>query len=47
MQKVFGAKFEDAMNTTRSVIHPVKCTLEDLYVGKAIKIKLHRRVIDS
>jgi hypothetical protein len=47
MNKVFGQKFEDAMNTTRSVIHPVKCTLEDIYIGKSILIKLHRKVIDS
>ena len=27
---------------TKSVIHPVKLTLEELYIGKAIKIKVTR-----
>lgn len=27
---------------TKSVIHPVKCTLEDLYHGKKMKVKITR-----
>ena len=30
---------------TKSVMHPVKCTLEELYVGKLTRIKINRDVV--
>lgn len=30
------------LKKTKSVIHPIKCTLEDLYTGKKIRIKVTR-----
>ena len=36
---MFGAA---KVKKTKSVIHPIKCTLEDLYQGKKIRIKVTR-----
>jgi hypothetical protein len=36
---MFGQKGKIIPKKTKSVIHPVKCTLEDLYSGKTFKIK--------
>jgi DnaJ family protein A protein 2 len=42
---MFGQMFGDAgkgPKKTKSVIHPIKCTLEDLYNGKNSRIKVSR-----
>jgi len=38
---MFGGK-EKGPKKNKSVIHPIKCTLEDLYNGKSTKIKINR-----
>ena len=40
---MFGAMFggnDKGPKKTKSVIHPIKCTLEDLYKGKSARIKV-------
>jgi len=39
---MFGGKDNFGPKKTKSVIHPIKCTLEDLYNGKATKIRVIR-----
>ena len=39
--EVFGGK-KKGPEKTKSVIHPIKCTLEELYEGKTTRIKLNR-----
>lgn len=39
---LFGNDSKVGPKKTKSVIHPVKCTLEDLYQGKKIKVKITR-----
>lgn len=45
-EDIFGAMFgKDAKmgpKNTKSVIHPISCSLEDLYNGKKTKIKINR-----
>ena len=41
-EAMFGNKGKFRPKKTRSVIHPVKCTLEDLYLGKATRIRVIR-----
>jgi DnaJ family protein A protein 2 len=41
-EAIFGQKGKIIPKKTKSVIHPVKCTLEDLYSGKTFKIKVTR-----
>jgi len=43
---MFGKDGKMGPKKTKSVIHPVKCTLEELYMGKTMKVKVNRdRVI--
>ena len=43
---MFGQDSKLGPKKTKSVIHPVKCTLEDLYNGKSFKVRINRdRVI--
>ena len=37
---MFGAK--KGPEKTKSVVHPIKCTLEELYMGKKVRVKLNR-----
>ena len=39
---LFGKDSNVGPKKTKSVIHPVKCTLEDVYQGKKIKVKITR-----
>ena len=44
-QDFFGAMFGESgkgPQKTKSVIHPIKCTLGDLYNGKSSRIKVNR-----
>ena len=46
-QDFFGSMFGGAggpnlVKKTKSVIHPIKCTLEDLYLGKKVRVKVTR-----
>jgi len=38
---MFGGK-KNGPKKTKSVIHPIKCSLEDLYNGKTVRIKVTR-----
>ncbi len=42
MDAFFGQKDKQKPIKTKSVIHPVKCSLEDLYNGRNFKIKVIR-----
>lgn len=39
---MFGGKGKNGPKKTKSVIHPIKCTLEELYNGKTVRIKVSR-----
>ena len=43
-QDFFGQMFKEdkGPKKTKSVIHPIKCTLENLYQGKTSRIKVNR-----
>ena len=38
----FGGDSKAVPKKTKSIIHPIKCTLEDLYKGKSTRIKVSR-----
>jgi len=38
--EMFGGK--KGPEKTKSVVHPIKCTLEELYMGKTVRVKLNR-----
>lgn len=42
---MFGGKKNKGPKKTKSVVHPVKCTLEELYNGKTLKVKINRDII--
>lgn len=44
-EQMFGGKGSKGPTKTKSVIHPVKCTLEDLFNGKTTRIKINRDII--
>ena len=44
-EQMFGGKGAKGPAKTKSVIHPVKCTLEDLYNGKSTRIKINRDIL--
>jgi len=39
---LFGGDSKAGPKKTKSIIHPIKCTLEDLYKGKSTRIKVSR-----
>ena len=39
---MFGMGKMKGTKKTRSLIHPLKCTLEDLYNGKTTRIRINR-----
>ena len=48
---MFGGLFgggDKGPQKTKSVIHPIKCTLEELYKGKSVRIKVaHDRLCST